>query len=124
MQIILKCSEVIETLLPLSELNNVFEKLLVRYKGADLLNPQKTEQVLETDFNEREHELLYSNIILTKLPMPYQVKHRVFQALQRLRTKRRLARSQRSYATSDTVRFCKVFYRTPLGMCNHTLHVF
>lgn len=98
-----------------SEFQKLVERLIARYKSADLLNPQHTEKVVDADFGEKEQEVLYNNLLVARVSLPNQIKQRVHQAIIRLRTKRRVSRSHRSYATTNTVRFCKVFYRTPSG---------
>ena len=101
-----------------SDLAEILDRLHARYKSADLLNPLNISKVIDAEFDEREQELLYTNILLTNTPlnMPQPLKHRVHIAIQKLKNRRKMLRSHKTCATTDTARFCKIFYRTPSGI--------
>lgn len=52
------------------EFRLLMERLVTRYKSADLLNAQHTERVVEADFDEKEQEAIYNNILVAKVSLP------------------------------------------------------
>lgn len=96
-----------------TEIASLLNRLYSKFKDPELQTHQGTERFLDVEFNEKEQETLHSHILLTNVNLSRKVKHKVHQALQRLKNKRKFTRMQKNFATSDTAKFAQLFYRTP-----------
>lgn len=101
----------------LIDLRIALGKFMTKFGNLEVASYEAVERIL-LEFDTKQLELLQANIVQTKeFSMSMAVRQTIQRAAKRTITEKNLSRTQKSFAITNTAKYCKMFYKTPKCKC-------